>query len=647
MAIRVLADLCTLLLAFAVSYALYRALVMSGLWAWHQPPSPLPYVRIAFTFAGITLVVFWHVGLYRSRASILNLWELKTAVQGMAMSAAFFFALLFFLKLEGYSRANVLTSIGLSTFCIVIQRRVLCSVLRSMRLRGRLGWRTLIYGCGDTGQLVMKKLVQGSHHDSLVVGFLDDVAPIGSIVSCRITQTGAELFEARVLGRSEDISNVAREYSVSELLVTSTMGPVRLAEVLATCRSCGVEVGIVPHSGSGRADQFVVEDLCAIPVLRKHNAPTRPVFLFAKRGLDVTIAALALLVTLPLLCLAAIAISLDSAGGVLFTQERVGLRGRRFRMYKLRTMSADTAAYALSPIGDIDTRITRAGRLLRVGGIDELPQLLNVLKGEMSLVGPRPEMPFIVATYTELEQKRLTVKPGITGLWQISADRHSQIHENIEYDLYYLNNQSFLLDVLILVETAFFTCGTVLGMVMRLGRPTMPAGGEHSATVSATVIRSPSRAANGHVLIALDQRRSDSRCPPSWELCLPVACDLSNRWPMKVLAAGENRIAFDAILQDPLRKVVMPRLEYVTDWGGGELQSLISEASVVVTDLGHLAKRARESGVGVLPLHDLGRVHMQDDSAEVLEAFMAGLGRGVLASQAVAPDSLLTAFVRN
>jgi hypothetical protein len=134
----------------------------------------------------------------------------------------------------------------------------------------------------------------------------------------------------------------------------------------------------------------------------------------------------------------------------------------RFRIFKFRTMRTDANPYDHSPVGDIDPRITRVGRVLRVGGIDELPQLINVLRGDMSMVGPRPEMPFIVDTYTELQKQRLAAKPGITGLWQLGADRHSEIHENIEYDLYYINHQSLLLDGLILVETAFFTSGVVL-----------------------------------------------------------------------------------------------------------------------------------------------------------------------------------------
>ena len=125
-------------------------------------------------------------------------------------------------------------------------------------------------------------------------------------------------------------------------------------------------------------------------------------------------------------------------------------------MYKFRTMYRDAPQYSYSPGAGEDPRITPVGRFLRRTSLDELPQLVNVLLGHMSLVGPRPEMPFIVEQYTPLQRRRLTVKPGITGLWQLSADRAFLIHENIEYDLYYVRHRSLFMDVAILLHTLVF-----------------------------------------------------------------------------------------------------------------------------------------------------------------------------------------------
>jgi len=158
----------------------------------------------------------------------------------------------------------------------------------------------------------------------------------------------------------------------------------------------------------------------------------------------------------PLIFLVAALIKIDSRGPILFRQRRVGRNGKLFTIFKFRTMQADASPYEYSPDTPGDPRITWVGRFLRRTSLDELPQLLNVLRGDMSLVGPRPEMPFIVEQYTERQLQRLEVKPGITGLWQLSGDRVFRIHENIEYDLYYIQHRNFFMDLAILLHTSVF-----------------------------------------------------------------------------------------------------------------------------------------------------------------------------------------------
>jgi lipopolysaccharide/colanic/teichoic acid biosynthesis glycosyltransferase len=149
-------------------------------------------------------------------------------------------------------------------------------------------------------------------------------------------------------------------------------------------------------------------------------------------------------------------ISIESPGGCLFKQERVGKCGGRFQMWKFRTMYSHVPNFEVSPATPMDPRITKVGRFFRKASLDELPQLINVLAGEMSLVGPRPEMPFLVDKYNDFQQKRLQVIPGITGLWQLSADRAFHIHENIQYDMYYIRHRGFFLDIAILIHTLIF-----------------------------------------------------------------------------------------------------------------------------------------------------------------------------------------------
>ncbi len=198
--------------------------------------------------------------------------------------------------------------------------------------------------------------------------------------------------------------------------------------------------------------------------------------LVTKRAMDIVVSALGLLLVSPALAAIAFAIRIDSPGPTIFTQLRVGQDRRRvdsgprkgkerriwpafgpeFKMYKFRTMGQDAPKYAESPVEREDARITRVGRFLRRTSHDELPQLFNVLRGNMSLVGPRPEMPFIVERYEPIHRRRLEVKPGLTGLWQLRGPRDRLIHEAIEWDLHYVDNWSLRLDLTILFETLLF-----------------------------------------------------------------------------------------------------------------------------------------------------------------------------------------------
>jgi lipopolysaccharide/colanic/teichoic acid biosynthesis glycosyltransferase len=179
----------------------------------------------------------------------------------------------------------------------------------------------------------------------------------------------------------------------------------------------------------------------------------RPIYSRCKRLFDVAVAAAALLVFSPVFLVIAAAVRLDSPGPILFCQDRIGLGGQRFKIFKFRSMRTSAPRYRRSPTSISDGRVTQVGRILRRCSLDELPQLFNVLRGEMSLVGPRPEMPFIVRKYRPEQRARLAVVPGITGLWQISPARAFPIHEHIEYDLRYIAKRSFLLDLAILART--------------------------------------------------------------------------------------------------------------------------------------------------------------------------------------------------
>ena len=173
-----------------------------------------------------------------------------------------------------------------------------------------------------------------------------------------------------------------------------------------------------------------------------------------KRFFDLIISVTGLIVLCPVLLIIAVLIEIDSPGKALFIKERVGLNGQLFKMYKFRTMHSHVKNQEFAPTSKHDPRVTRFGKFLRRSSLDELPQLLNIILGQMSLVGPRPEMQFIVDTYNEIQKARLLVKPGLTGLWQIYGRKDLPLHENVEYDLYYIMHRSLWMDFMIMLNTA-------------------------------------------------------------------------------------------------------------------------------------------------------------------------------------------------
>lgn len=191
--------------------------------------------------------------------------------------------------------------------------------------------------------------------------------------------------------------------------------------------------------------------------LKNHNeavfTPPPNYYLLIKTLGDYFFASILLIITFPFWLMIMAWIKLDSRGPAFFQQCRAGLKGIPFQMYKFRSMYREVSPDAPTPLTPHDPRITPIGRIIRRFGLDELPQLINILKGEMSLVGPRPEMLFIVTRYNDLEKKRLLVKPGLTGLWQIMGRKDKFIHEDLMLDLFYLKKRSLSWDIFILFET--------------------------------------------------------------------------------------------------------------------------------------------------------------------------------------------------
>jgi len=257
-----------------------------------------------------------------------------------------------------------------------------------------------------------------------------------------------------VLGGLDELRRVAREFEVREVFVAAPgLGHTRMLALVLDCEDLDITFRVVTKLFevlTSTASPELVDD---VPLVRLGRQDSHALYEPLKRAFDVVGALLVLLFTAPFLAWCIWRIRRTSEGPAVFRQERVGLGGRVFEMYKLRTMRSDVEPYAGAPRSGDDARITRVGRWLRETSADELPQLVNVLKGDMSLVGPRPEMPFIASGYDEWQRRRLAVKPGITGLWQILGRKDLPMHDNLQYDFYYIRNRSLALDISILIRT--------------------------------------------------------------------------------------------------------------------------------------------------------------------------------------------------
>jgi exopolysaccharide biosynthesis polyprenyl glycosylphosphotransferase len=344
---------------------------------------------------------------------------------------------------------------GIALGCVLalIGRALGFKLRRYLQARGHFFRRVIVCGAGEAGRVVARKLLHSPKFHILPVAFLDDdKAKLGSEIDCL---SGYDPIP--VAGRLPDIYTAIEQYRADEVWIAITQADQNtIIDIALAAGECGVPCRFVPNLYQIPLETLTVETVGGVPLLsikpRNQLRPT-PV---TKRIFDIVFATVVLLASLPLWPLIVLLIRLSSKGPALFTQVRVGQGGRTFTMYKFRTMYADAGVQGAAPKRDGDHRVTTVGRWLRKLSVDELPQFWNVLLGDMSVVGPRPEMPHIVAHYTSLQRQRLCVKPGITGIWQISADRKNPIHENLDYDLYYIEKQSFFLDLMIILTTGVY-----------------------------------------------------------------------------------------------------------------------------------------------------------------------------------------------
>src|SRR5579863_10547524 len=313
--------------------------------------------------------------------------------------------------------------------------------------------RTLIYGTKRTA----RRFFTGALHSPML-----GIDPVGFVGFAH--EIADEIFSNDYFQRDsrpvlhEEISvELLRRMSIEEVAVCDTIPESELNRIREVTQAANCSLSLVNNQEvlTNRVPTWVWEMDGLFVATTSMSEPSR-FYSITKRLFDVVSSTILITLSLPVWAMLAIAIKLESKGPIFFRQTRIGMNGRPFEILKFRSMKVDAPKYARSPDEHSDPRITRVGRFLRQTSFDEVPQLINVLKGDMSMVGPRPEMPFITAEYGPLESTRLTVPQGITGLWQLSADRRYAIHQSLEYDLYYIQNRTVLMDLAILLHTLVY-----------------------------------------------------------------------------------------------------------------------------------------------------------------------------------------------
>lgn len=445
----IVADLLTITLAVRFGYVVYAALGIGK----HVHFAPNVVWTAGAILSAILVLMLDRVGAYRRGNSLLRVRETEQILRVSAEALLTILGVSFFAQIV-VPRLLVIICLSFVPLFLFIEKNLFYLLVHALHSRGYGNERVLIYGAGCTGRRVFSVLRASPKLGLVPVSVVDDDSE----------KVGGTLFEMAYERRSS--AHIVRGPVTREMLASRGIDLVIIAipsidreKFMATVEEClatNVRVSFVPSHLMSTDSWLDYRDMDGILLASFGKPSVRVGYELAKRALDFVGSLILLTVGAPLFVVLAILIKLDSEGPVFFSQERIGQNGKPFAMFKFRSMKVSSSPYEYSPREPTDPRITGIGKLLRKTSLDELPQLFNILQGTMSLVGPRPEMPFIVDKYTHRHRNRLDVKPGLTGLWQLSGDRAFLIHENIEYDLYYIRHRNFFMDLAILLHTSIF-----------------------------------------------------------------------------------------------------------------------------------------------------------------------------------------------
>jgi exopolysaccharide biosynthesis polyprenyl glycosylphosphotransferase len=403
---------------------------------------------------GALFVLMLHIqGGYTNASGLLRVRETERVLRSSFYDFGLLFAVMFFSG-ELISRWLIMIAFVFVPLLVIVEKQIYFLIIHALHSHGLGVQKVLIYGAGSIGRRVFSSLANSPKLGFVPVALVDDRS---TMIGSEVYASGYRHTPSIPIVQGPVTCELIEKLNADIVVIAiSALDAESFEAVAAATAKSGIRLSYIRgalFSASPWVDYVDVDGLMLASV---GTPPSSLLYTLGKRIFDLTVACLLTLFCLPVMVGIGLAIRLDSRGPVLFKQMRIGRHGKSFNMFKFRTMQVDAPAYDYSPKELSDSRITRVGRYLRKTSLDELAQLFNVINGDMSLVGPRPEMPFIVQQYGPRERQRLAVIPGITGLWQLSAGRAFLIHENLQYDFYYIRNRNFFMDMAILLHTAVF-----------------------------------------------------------------------------------------------------------------------------------------------------------------------------------------------
>lgn len=431
----------------------FTSLRLPFIWSNLELPAFSTYSFLFLFWGIITILIFNNYHLYTTDRELTIPKETLLVLKAAIFASLPIIAGIFIFKVIIFSRLLFGMSLVSMFISLSLWRIIKRSILRRLITGGFHNLNVLIIGAGRIGKFLVDEINAHPYLGLKIVGFLDD-----------FKQKGESINDYKILGIIDDLGTIIRKQFIDEVLITIPSQHKAVQDIIAKCMQLKVSVKIVPDLYDVFFGDMKIYHLGIIPALAYYSRGIHGTDLFLKRLLDIFISGVLLLLLSPLFIIIAFFIKLDSPGPVFYRSIRCGKKGKQFVFYKFRSMveNADKMLDSLrsknekkGPVFKMkhDPRITKVGKVIRKFSLDELPQLWNVFQGHMSLVGPRPPTKDEVSRYDNWQIRRLEIKPGITCLWQVRGRSELSFYKWIKWDIWYIDNWSFGLDLKILFWT--------------------------------------------------------------------------------------------------------------------------------------------------------------------------------------------------